>query len=80
MQRTSRTLLNEFHNRVFCLDAASKSAVQYTEKYWLHLLNYVQDGRVEISNAQAERSIKPFVMGRKNFLIANVPKAKRPVL
>ena len=30
--------------------------------------------RLEISNNRAERSIKPFVMGRKNFLFANVPK------
>ena len=32
------------------------------------------DGRLEISNNRAERSIKPFVMGRKNFLFANVPR------
>jgi hypothetical protein len=31
------------------------------------------DGRLEISNNRAERSIKPFVMGRKNFLFANTP-------
>lgn len=28
-------------------------------------------GRLEIDNNRAERSIKPFVMGRKNFLFAN---------
>ena len=49
-------------------------AVQYTRKYWPHFLNYLQDGRLEISNNRAERSIKPFVMERKNFLFANVPK------
>ena len=27
-----------------------------------------------MTNNLAERSIKPFVMGRKNFLFANVPK------
>ena len=31
------------------------------------------DGRLEISNNLAERSVKPFVMGRKNFLFANTP-------
>jgi len=30
-------------------------------------------GRLELSNNRAERSIKPFVMGRKNFLFANTP-------
>jgi len=41
------------------------------EKY---LLGYLQDGRLEIDNNRAERSIKPFVMGRKNFLFANTPR------
>ena len=31
-------------------------------------------GRLEISNNRAERSIKPFVIDRKNFLFANTPK------
>ena len=35
------------------------------------LLRYLEDGRLEISNNRAERSIKPFVMGRKNWLFAN---------
>ena len=71
-------ILNEFHDWLFRLNAAPKSllgkAVQYTQKYWPYLINYLQDGRLEISNNRAERSIKPFVMGRKNFLFANVPK------
>lgn len=33
----------------------------------------LEDGRLEISNNLAERSIKPFVIGRKNFLLANTP-------
>lgn len=32
---------------------------------------YLQDGRIELSNNRAERSIKPFVISRKNFLFAN---------
>ena len=32
------------------------------------------DGRLEISNNRAERSIKPFVIGRKNFLFFNTPR------
>ena len=30
--------------------------------------NYLNDGRLEIDNNRAERSIKPFVIGRKNWL------------
>ncbi len=36
-------------------------------------MRYLEDGRLEISNNRAERSIKPFVMDRKNFLFANTP-------
>ena len=37
------------------------------------MLCYLDDGRLELSNNRAERSIKPFVMGRKNWLFANTP-------
>ena len=36
-------------------------------------MRYLADGRLELSNNRAERSIKPFVMGRKNWLFANTP-------
>ena len=36
-------------------------------------LNYLKDGRLEISNNRAERSIKSYVIDRKNFLFANTP-------
>ena len=35
------------------------------------------DGKLKIPNNRAERSIKPFVIGRKNFLFANTPKGTR---
>ena len=38
-----------------------------------YLTRYLEDGRLELSNNRAERSIKPFVMGRKNWLFANTP-------
>lgn len=37
-------------------------------------MQYLKDGRLELSNNRAERSIKPFVIDRKNFLFANTPK------
>ncbi len=37
------------------------------------MLNNLKDGRLELSNNRAERSIKPFVIDRKNFLFANTP-------
>jgi hypothetical protein len=40
---------------------------------WPTLIVYLEDGRIELSNNRAERSIKPFVISRKNFLFANTP-------
>ena len=58
--------------------AAPKSALgkafTYLKEQWSYLTNYLNDGRLEISNNRAERSIKPFVIDRKNFLFANTPK------
>ena len=46
----------------------------YLENQKAYLMNYLKDGRLEIDNNRAERSIKPFVIGRKNFLFANTPR------
>ena len=38
-------------------------------------MNYVlEDGELEIDNNSAERAIKPFVIGRKNWLFSNTAK------
>ena len=31
------------------------------------------DGRLELSNNRAERSVRPFAIGRKNWLFSNTP-------
>ena len=49
-------------------------AITYSLNQWNKLTAYVQDGRLEIDNNRSERSIKPFVMGRKAWLFANTPK------
>lgn len=38
---------------------------------------YLLDGRLEISNNRAERSVKPFVIDRKNFLFANTSRGAK---
>lgn len=58
--------------------AAPKSALgkvlTYVKEQWPYLTNYLKDGRLELSNNRAKRSIKTFVIDRKNFLFANTPK------
>ena len=48
-------------------------AIHYLQEQWPYLTRYLEDGRLELSNNRAERSMKPFVMGGKNWLFANTP-------
>lgn len=49
-------------------------AITYSKNQEQSLRAYLLDGRLEISNNRAERSIKPFVLGRKNWLFTNSAK------
>lgn len=44
------------------------TAIFYSLTHWEALNVYLKDGRLEIDNNRSERSIKPFVIGRKNWL------------
>lgn len=46
-------------------------AVAYTLRQWEKLITYTQHGQLSIDNNRAERAIKPFVIGRKNWLFSN---------
>jgi len=48
-------------------------AIGYCLGQWNKLNNFLSDGRLEIDNNRAERTIKPLVIGRKNWLFANTP-------
>lgn len=48
-------------------------AVTYSLNQEKALRRYLEDGRLEISNNRAERAVKPFVIGRKNWLFSNTP-------
>ncbi len=49
-------------------------AINYTLNQWHKLARYIEDGRLNIDNNRAERAIKPFVIGRKNWLFSNTAK------
>jgi hypothetical protein len=51
--------------------SALGNAIHYCLNQWKRLTAFLADGRLEIDNNRAERSIKPFVIGRKNWLFAN---------
>ena len=46
-------------------------AMQYLCNQWPRLIAYLDDGRRPIDNNRAENSIRPFVIGRKNWLFSN---------
>jgi transposase len=46
-------------------------ALGYSLNQWQKLVRYVDDGNLNIDNNRAERAIKPFVIGRKNWLFSN---------
>lgn len=43
-------------------------AFAYALNQWPKLIRYLEDGRLEIDNGLSERKMKPFVLGRKNWL------------
>ena len=45
-------------------------AVNYALNNWPSLIVYVEDGHIPIDNNAAERKVKPFVIGRKNWLFS----------
>lgn len=49
-------------------------AIEYILNQWEKLTAFLKDGQMELDNNRRERSIKPFVIGRKNWLIANTPR------
>ena len=49
-------------------------ALQYVKNQQSGLMVYLEDGNCEISNNLAENSIRPFIVGRKNWLFAGSPK------
>jgi len=66
--------LTSFHNLGQTL--VSK-AIVYSLNQWPFLKNYLLDGRLEISNNRTERTVKMFVIDRKNFLFANTPRGAK---
>ena len=48
-------------------------ALNYLHNQWQKLIVYLDDGNYPIDNNAAENAIRPFVIGRKNWLFSNTP-------
>jgi transposase len=77
----SKPIAEAFFGWAESLGALPKSplgeAVHYALAQRKYLENVFLDGHTEISNNRAERSVKPFVMGRKAWLFSNTPAGAR---
>ena len=52
-------------------------AVGFCHNQWAKLTAFLMDGRLELDNNRSERAIKPFVIGRKNWLFSNTPRGAK---
>jgi len=73
-----RPVLDEFWNWLENLNPLSGSALGRAVTYALnqrpYMENYLLDGRLSISNNAAENAIRPFTVGRKNWLFSDTPR------
>jgi transposase len=82
-QKQAPPILNEF--KQWLEDYLTKvppqqklgQAIQYTLRHWEQLNNYLKDGRLEIDNNRIENAIRPFAIGRKNWLFSGSPRGAK---
>jgi transposase len=68
-----KTWLDTHHPQVPPKSLLGK-AIQYTLNQWGRLVVYLDAGFLKPDNNIAENAIRPFVLGRKNWLFAGAPK------
>jgi len=49
-------------------------AINYTLNQWSCLIRYTENGIIKPDNNDVENAIRPFVVGRKNWLFSNTPQ------
>ena len=75
-QRHARPILDELRSWLDKVlpqvppTSATGKALNYLHNEWDKLIRYLDDGRLEIDNNGAENAIRPFVLGRKNWLFS----------
>ena len=70
-RKESFPIVEEFYTWLESRDPAyrsQKEAITYARNQKAELSRFLEDGRIPISNNAAENAIRPFVIGRKNWL------------
>ena len=78
-EEKSKPILEEFKDFLNRLSGQTPpkgllgKAVKYTLKNWPLLVRYLDQGYITPDNNAAENAIRPFVVGRKNWLFSGHP-------
>ncbi|MCS2608483.1 IS66 family transposase [Halomonas dongshanensis] len=67
-----RTWLDKSLPQVLPKSALGK-ALHYLDHQWPRLIRFLDDGLIPLDNNPAENAIRPFVVGRKNWLFSHTP-------
>lgn len=82
-QRRAVPLLDSLHTFASSLEQQTLpsgklgEALAYLLKQWPKLIRYVEDGRLAIDTNLAENAIRPFALGRRNWLFADTVKGAK---
>ena len=75
-QSRARPLIDALHSwmektlRLLSPKSETTGAIRYSLSRWRALTRYLDDGRLEIDNNNAERALRVVALGRKNYLFA----------
>ena len=58
-------------------DSLTYKAIYYALNQWDLLIGYCDDGKLNISNALAENAIRPFAVGRRNWLFSDTARGAK---
>lgn len=79
-QKNAKPILEEFHSWLIAISVKTPpqgllgKAISYTLNQWDRLIKYLEDGRLRPDNNLVENAIRPFVLGRKNWLFSGRPE------
>ena len=82
-QKKSKELVDDFFNdvkecaKLMVGKTKLHEAITYSINQESKLRRYLSDGRIEISNNRGENAIRPFCVGKKNWLFANTVRGAK---
>ena len=70
---TIRNLIDTYAPKALPSSKIGK-AIGYLSNEWPHLLHFLENGHVALSNNRVENAIRPFAIGRKNWIFQNTAR------